>query len=580
MQLTPEQKAIVELDSSCTVLGAPGTGKTRVLIEKAAHLIKNGVKPERILVASFTYRTMLLMRHELEKKLGGNMGGVRLATLRDLALDCMQKQDENFPDLIDNTTVRRYLRRAMREIDFPGSLQEAEHIMRQFKGRGRKPSEGEDHFELFRIYRDMLEKTGQIDRYDVVRKHIIGMRNDIYQPCEADWLLVDNIQDTTQIQLLWLIDHLKVGVKVLALGDDDQCMYPLDGALGGSAFTDLEELNDLPRYVLEKNFRSTAAIGQACAAVSRKITQRLSKKATAARGEGGDVRLLGMQTMEQELSQLAENVSQALKRNPKGRIGIIVRHDLQARRVERYLRAQNIPATNFARSVWETPGAILMLDLLEVLINRSTDDRLKNVFAGFGLSRQAIDALFYHGLVADTWLGRGAPLPKGLEAELPSTTMRAIGTLQRRLQGYYKMMGEVGPKDTFKAAAFDMIQNFRDDDRTDALHGLDELLSLKGRLTQMLDQIRDYETPDPTAMVLIAPVRESRNMEFDTVFMPMVTVKSYPMPMKVLDNPDRNERKLLFTGMSRAKNALIVSYSGEASPYLRDIEAVLPRHAA
>jgi len=269
-----------------------------------------------------------------------------------------------------------------------------------------------------------------------------------------------------------------------------------------------------------------------------------------------------------------------MRKKPKARIGILVRHDLQARRVERYLRAQGVPATNFARSIWETPGAILMLDLLEVLINRSSDDRLKNVFAGYGLPRQAVDALFYHGLVADGWLGRGAPLPKGLEAELPSTTLRAVGALQRKLQGYFSMMKELGPKEAFKAAAFDMLQNFGEDDRVDALHGLDELLSLKGRLSQMLDQIRNYDLPDPTAMVMIAPVRECRNMEFDTVFLPLVTAKSYPMKLKVLDNPDRNERKLLFTAMSRAKTDLIVSYWGEPSPYLRDVEAILPQHAA
>jgi superfamily I DNA/RNA helicase len=292
------------------------------------------------------------------------------------------------------------------------------------------------------------------------------------------------------------------------------------------------------------------------------------------------VAVVGVPTVEEEIRLLGENIRKVLTENPREKIGIVVRYDLQARRIERYLRAQGLPVTSFARSVWETPGAILMLDLLEVLINRSTDDRLKNVLAGFGLSRQTIEALFHHGLVADTWLGRGAPIPKDLGGELPAPVLRQIGSIQRKLLGYYRMMSDAGPKDTFKAAAYDMIQNFREDDAIDALHGLDELLSLKGRLTQMLDQIREYDLPDPSATIIVAPVKECRNMEFDTVFMPMVTAKAYPLKMKVLENPDRNERRLLFTGMSRAKNRLIVSYFGQPSPYLSDLAALLPSNAA
>ena len=154
--------------------------------------------------------------------MGEKSKGIVLGTTVDLPLLAIrQTEKENIPKVADNNFVRRLLRQAMAEVGFTGHVKEAEHIMRAFKSRGRKPSETEDHYDLFRAYKQRLEQTGLCDRHDLVRKHIIGMRNDTYEALAVKHVFIDNFQDVTQIQLLWLVDHLKAGAKVYV--QDEVC---------------------------------------------------------------------------------------------------------------------------------------------------------------------------------------------------------------------------------------------------------------------------------------------------------------------------------------------------------------------
>src|SRR5690606_22543400 len=142
-------------------------------------LLKQGVSPSDIAILVFSYRSLMVMRAFLQQELGDVAAHLIVGTNVDLPLLAMGQTDKkNLPKVADNNFVRRMLRQAMVEVGFLGSVGEAEHIMRSFKSRGRKPSETEDNYDLFRAYKQRLEQANLFDRHDIVRKHIIGMRND------------------------------------------------------------------------------------------------------------------------------------------------------------------------------------------------------------------------------------------------------------------------------------------------------------------------------------------------------------------------------------------------------------------
>lgn len=579
MKLTKYQQDVMDYDQSCTVVGAPGSGKTTLLFEKVGKLLADGVTPKDIAVLTFSYRSLMVTRKTMHDILGEKAKAITLGTTVDLPLLAIrQNEKENVPKVADNNFVRRLLRQAMTEVGFAGHVKEAEHIMRAFKSRGRKPSETEEHFDLFRAYKQRLEQTGLSDRHDLVRKHIIGMRNDTYEALAVKHIFIDNFQDITQIQLLWLVDHLKAGIKIYAFGCDDVTLYRRDGAMGKAAFVDFEELNDIKRFTLKETFR----LPEVLAAESLKFVDGLKDRiltAPRALRQGGAFSVVACAGASQEMREI-ERWLRKTTPNAENRIGIITRHDLQARQIERLLDRMGITHTSFARSIWETSGATLVLDMLELFLGKANNSRLRNVLNGFGISSQVIDTLFARGLMADTWLQRGAPLPNGVENELPIASLRELGSLRQKLLNYMRMMPSLGPKTVFKAIAAGLVDKMSADDKPDALMALDELLSTSGNMLQVLKQLTNHRTPDPAARVVVSPVRETRNMAFTHVLVPFVSEQNYPYKFRVLAYEADAERRFLYMATTRAEKEVVLTHCGKPSPYLDVFKAKIAHSAA
>ena len=572
MKLTKHQQDVLAYDQSCTVVGPPGSGKTTMLFRKVEKLLDEGVPAKDIAILTFSYRNLMVMRKAMADALGGKAKGVVLGTTVDLPLLAIrQTEKENVPKVADNNFVRRLLRQAMVEVGFSGHVKEAEHIMRAFKSRGRKPSETEENYDLFRAYKQRLEQTGLCDRHDLVRKHIIGMRNDTHEPLAVKHIFIDNFQDVTQIQLLWLVDHLKAGVKVYAFGCDDLTLFRRDGAMGKSAFTDFEELNDIQRFTFKETFRQPEALVAASMKLIEKQKDRILTTPKATR-PGGAFSVIACGGASQEMREIEKWVKRTTQ-SGANRIGIITRHDLQARQIERLLDRLGIQHTSFARSIWETPGATLVLDMLELFLGKANNSRLRNVLSAFDVPSQAIDILFARGLMADSWLQRGAPLPTGVENELPIASLRDLGSLRQKLLNYMRVIPSLGPKTVFKAMAASLIERMSADDTPEALMALDELLSSSGNMLQILKQLTSHRTPDPAAQVVVAPVRETRNMAFTHVLIPFVTAQNYPFAFRVLPYEEDAERRFLYMAASRAQQEVVLTHCGKPSIYLDAFKA-------
>lgn len=572
--LTAQQTDALTHTGHLLVQGMPGTGKTTLLHEKIALLLKEGVQPENIAVTTFAWRSLQHTRALLTQRLGDIAAALKFGTLADFALKQMQIDSDRPLSYCSNTQVRRFLRQAIKASGFEGGVNEAEHIIRQFKGRA-KSKEHEPQALLFHAYQDLLTKAEMIDRHDLLRKHLVGMRNETSSPPQVKYLILDNIQDATQIQILWLIQCASDGITLLMAGDDDLCVFVRSGALGPRTMADLTEaLPKMAQVMLTQNFRLGATQLRASQMLLKDLGgDRIAKTCTPKEGDPSVVKILSAAEPHAEMALLVTNVKAYLERHPKNRIGIILRQDLLARQVSYALTQAKIYHSDFARSLWEDPSASLVLEILEVLLDSANNGKLRNVFIGYGIAPAVVDQLITAGLSADRWLAVGAPIPT--DVDIPLQSQQAIAKLRRRLLNYYKLMAAGHGKKVFKAAVADALELMNDDDRLRALYGLEALLSLKGKLSEQLETLRQEPDPDPLAQVLVAPLREVRNMEFDCVFMPFASKNIYPYAYKVMGIKHEGDRRKFYLGMTRARSTLIISYNDKPSPYLKDIEATL-----
>lgn len=580
MKLSKQQQSIIAHEASALVVGAAGTGKTTCLAARVAYLLKQGIDPEGIYVAVFSLRSLRYLQSLLARQVGESAATkIKVGTFRDFALEAIEAAEAPLPNIASYVEIRRLLGSAMREANFKGSIGEAEHIIRQFKARARRPQENERHYNLLIAFKNLMEQSDIIDRYDLLRQHIVGMANGSFKPCPMKYLLVDNIQDATEIQLYWLFEHLKDGAHITAFGDDDQCVFSVDGAVGEAAFEMLKdtfEEEPISQLFLKESFRQPEGLGVTSLKIVDKLTNRLPKKTKFVSSSKVDVRTKLFDNIQDEYKWLRHNVANMVQKYPKCKIGILTRTEHQALRVSHIFEQSAVPHTCLATGVWDTPGAIMALDMLSVLLNTANDDQLRNILIGVGLNLVLVDNLFANGMIAKDWLAKGAHLPSGID--LPASTLQEYSILQRRLVGYYQVMQEriLSPREVFKASAHDLLQQMSSDDRRDGLMAVEKLCNLKGQLKELLPKIRERKPLDMKQTVFVSPIREIRNQEFDFVFMPMSNSNVYPFTgMKTLGMDEDHEKRMFYLAVTRAKRGIVFTHSGQKSKYVDNIAAAL-----
>lgn len=577
MQLDMLQKKVVLNKGHMLVKGAAGTGKTTTLVMRVKTLLEAGVPPQCIYVAAFTLRSALHIRALCGDLLANfNPQKLQIGTFRDFALSAIESVEEEELDIADHRHIRRFLRQSMDSVGFDGSVTEAESLIRQFKSRARKPQESEQYYQLFNAFKQLMDESGKTDRYDILRMHIVGMRNDVYQPCAMRYLLIDNIQDLTQVQFLWLFEHMKSGAEIAAFGDPDICLFENDGAVGTAAFRDFEQVEGISVFTLDKQYRNPAI----AKIVSGVFLQDLKKHEVDADNSKRNLQFIKYHALEQELEGIAQRLDQVVAAGHT--CGVLVANDYQARRVSRYLSQRDILHVCTSPSLWDAPGAITIIDFLEVLLNSASDGQLRNVLHGFGLNNALIHTLFENGLVPRDWLKNRAPLPAGLT--LPNAALQEFAAVQRMLVGYYTLLTqrESKPKEVFMAAAYDFISLMREEDRRDALLAIENLLELKGSLASMLPKIRDYRSPNlEKAKIVVSSIREVRNREYDLVIVPFVAPSVYPdTSLRYLPQTSEQAAQLLYYAAMRSRQEVYFSTVGEWNKQISTLAASVQQKAA
>lgn len=574
MKFSAEQQAVLDHQGSAVVTGPAGCGKTTLLIEKAKHLVAGGMPAQQVYVVGFAWRSIKLLERMMSKRAASIASDIRYGTIRDFALKELEETEEQTLAFADNAKMRRLLKKAIQEEKFVGSVSEAEHIVRSFKARSRKPQENERHFGLLNAYKNLLEHESLLDRHDIVRKHIIGMRNDTAQPCAAKVMLVDNVQDATQIQLLWLQEHLRAGVEMIFFGNDDLTVFGLDGAQGHLALEQLAELPNVAELKLGDIYRTPTALLPSVAKVARLLPIRLDKKEHPLNAQKAAMVVKKLPDMKQEMAFMVDYITQAQQHGNDRRVGIIVRDDYQANMLVHVLQKNGINPASYARPLWENYGAEIMINMLQIILNQATDGQLRQVLVGFGLNQIMVDTFFREGLVARDWLPRGGMLPETVN--LPGDSLREYSALRRRLMGYWQLLSqkETDARSVFKAAAHDLLVHLNQDDKEDALLALDILLSLKGRLSEKLAHIKTEKLPDMSSNVVVAPVREVRNMEFDQLLMPQINQNRWPSAeYKVIDMDMNHERRLFYLAVSRAKGDITFTHTEDLSTFVVEMQS-------
>jgi DNA helicase-2/ATP-dependent DNA helicase PcrA len=603
----PQRQAVETLDGPVLVLAGAGTGKTRALTARLAHILAlRRAFPSQILAVTFTNKAAREMRDRLERLIGESIEGIWLGTFHSLAARILRRHAEavglksNFT-ILDTDDQLRLIKQILQAENIDDRRWPPRAVLgaiERWKDRGLTPDKvdpgeagdfaGGRLAQIYRLYQERLAVLNAADFGDLLLHNLTVFLNN--PPILADWqrkfryLLVDEYQDTNVAQYLWLRLLAQAHKNICCVGDDDQSIYGWRGAEIGNILKFEQDFPGATVIRLEQNYRSTPEILSAAGHLIAHNRGRLGKTLWT-EGESGDkVALKGVWDSEEEARWVADEVEAAQRRGTRlAQIAVLMRAGFQTREFEERFINLGIP--------YRVIGGPRFYERQEIrdalayfrLVHQSDDDlafeRIVNV-PRRGIGTATLQLLHTLGRSAQISLTEAT---RRLLAgdELKAAARKALGTLLRDLDRWREQAGRI-PHTELAQILLDesgytaMWQADKSPEAPGRLENLRELIvamaefdTLAGFLDHVslvMDNAADAQGDQVSLMTLHA----AKGLEFDIVFLPGWEEGLFPH-QRALDESGQagleEERRLAYVGLTRARRRALVSYAANRRMY-------------
>jgi DNA helicase-2/ATP-dependent DNA helicase PcrA len=608
--LNEEQRQAVEaLEGPLLVLAGAGTGKTRVLTTRFAHiLLSKKAFPNQVLAVTFTNKAAREMRERVAAILGQPAEGLWLGTFHALCARMLRRHAEhvglsaNFT-ILDADDQLRLLKQVMDALRIdtkrwtPGSIMA---LVQRWKDRGLTPGrvgvEAADDAtsvarEVYAAYQARLLALNAADFGDLILHvtEILRSQPDILAQYHRNfrYILVDEYQDTNLVQYLWLRLLAQGHRNICCVGDDDQSIYSWRGAEVENILRFEKDFEGARIVRLEANYRSTAPILAAASTLIAHNAGRLGKTLRVGRKDadrGEKVSVVGLWDSDEEARMIGERIERFRRDGqPLSEIAVLVRAGFQTRAFEERLIVLGVP--------YRVVGGLRFYERQEIrdaiaymrAMSRPADDlafeRIVNVpRRGVGDS----------GLRAMHELARAEALPLSRAAarlvETGGIKGRARGALEelfRGLAAWHAMLQRDGHVVTVatmldESGYTEMWKQDKSPEAPGRLENLRELVraladfeTLEGFLDHVALVMENEDDANPDRVSLMT-LHGAKGLEFDTVFLPGWEEGIFPNQRSLDESGDKGleeERRLAYVGLTRARRHAIISHAANRRIY-------------
>jgi DNA helicase II / ATP-dependent DNA helicase PcrA len=603
-RLNPQQREAVETtEGPLLVLAGAGTGKTRVLTTRFAHILMRQLAyPNQVLAVTFTNKAAREMRERVSAILGRPVEGLWLGTFHALCARMLRRHAEhvglasNFT-ILDTDDQMRLLKQVMEAegIDTknwqpPGMMA----VIQRWKDRGLTPARvtaAEDtEFAngrartVYAAYQARLASLNAADFGDLLlhMTEILCSHPDILAQYHRSfrYILVDEYQDTNLVQYLWLRLLAQGHHNICCVGDDDQSIYSWRGAEVENILRFEKDFPGAEIVRLESNYRSTAPILAAASGLIAHNEGRLGKTLRPGRNNatGEKVSLISLWDSDEEARMVGERI-ETLRRegHPLSEIAVLVRAGFQTRAFEERLINVGLPYRVIGGlRFYERHEIRDAVAYMRVLVQPADDlafERIVNV-PRRGIGEAALRAMHETARTDEIPLSAAAA-KLASEGGLKGKVKESITELLRGFMRWREMLPRDGHVTTVatlldESGYTDMWQKDRSPEAPGRLENLKELLRALAEfetLPGFLDHIALVMENDETAegdRVSLMTLHGAKGLEFDTVFLPGWEEGLFPN-QRALDESGakglEEERRLAYVGITRARRRAIISHA-------------------
>ncbi len=593
--LTQLQKAAVECDKNLIIFAGPGSGKTHTSISKAERILRD--RSRTLIMCTFTVDAAGELANRLTKRFKDSgdaypANRVRISTFDALALNHLKTSGVMKRKLLSPKAQGPKLRQMIMEM---GLQSEADDLLPWFEmyqstlDRSalirRMQEHAPDAYELVKMYYEWLRAAGMVDLATVKRTCAEGMAAGRIPLFDCTDLLVDESQDSDELQMLMAETHGRSGVITTLVGDDDQTIYDWRSAIGYKGMQQFVERCDAEIVRLGENFRSHEEI---VAAATRLIAfnnpNRIDKMQRSTKGPGGSVEAFSFEDPIQESVWVAKEISNTSS-FPYD-CAVLARRNRVLDVAESALTAEKIPYSRAGASLWDRDDIASYLGFMQFVVY---GDNL-----GFSL------ALGYFGLQSGTInsvlvrLKEGATLKAFLDGQLfdaewdGPTVEKVMEAIAQMCARWRKLLraGEIGTVIGESSAEFVRWARICDTNSKGTSKrilrlqtGLElvaqVLEKLKGKLSERISVLVNSKKEEPKAgVVRLLTMHASKGLEFDDVY--LIDCAEREEELSVTEGPA--ERRVMYVAMTRARKRLRICYGGPFPIFLQQAGLTMPQY--
>ena len=606
--LNPMQLSAVKAqDGPILVLAGAGTGKTRVLTTRLAHLIATGsARPWSILAVTFTNKAAREMRERVTSIIGPMAEQVWLGTFHALCARIIRRHAEllglqpNFTilDADDQIRLIKQLMQAEGLDDKKWPPRTLSGVIQRWKDRGLTPDKINDAEEkefssvrlkqIYEQYQNRLRVLNAADFGDLLL-HCLTLFNEnpdvlaLYQS-RFNYILVDEYQDTNIAQYLWLRLLAQGRRNICCVGDDDQSIYGWRGAEVGNILKFEKDFPGAEVIRLEQNYRSTSRVLAAASKLISVNEGRLGKTLWTDGREGEKIIVRGVWDGEEEARVVGDQVEAYQRKGTSlSQMAVLVRAGFQTREFEERFLTLGIPYQVIGGArFYERMEIRDAIAYFRVLTQYNDDLALERIInkPKRGIGSATLQTIHYLARMEKVSLWTAIENISQTDEIRPA----ARKTLQKVLDDFRRWRIMLDTNSHVEVAGIildesgytEMLQQDKSPDAPGRLENLKELVSaleefenLNGFL-EHISLVMDNAEKNDGDQISLMTLHAAKGLEFDKVFLPGWEDGVFPNQRSLDENGAtglEEERRLAYVGMTRAREGIEISFAANRRLY-------------
>ena len=605
-ELNPVQReAVSAIDGPVLIVAGAGSGKTRVLTYRAAHLIDRGIAPQSVLALTFTNKAAEEMKGRIAGLVGEGSRGIWMGTFHSIFARLLRFEAERLGyqrsfTIYDSDDSLSLIRSIMNSLGIPGHqfspqgvrsrISLAKNSMvspKKYRETSTDPM-AEKTALIFEEYERRLKKSNAMDFDDLLLKplELFSHHKDVLERYQYRfrYILVDEYQDTNRVQYRLLRELARLSRNICVVGDDAQSIYAFRGADIRNILDFEKDYPDCKVFRLEENYRSTRTILAAADGIIRNNVDQIPKKLWTSNEPGEPITL---QTCEDDREEGYKVVSAVQEESLRRKLdlkdfAVLYRTNAQSRSIEDALRRNGIPYIIVGGVAFYKRKEIKdILSYLSVIANPADTESLLRIInvPARGIGDTTVGKI--RGLADEHRTPLLKFLPsRHLEGIIADRTLKAVRQFHDLLTRYISLRGEMSVGELARALVDEIgvLQALKEENTSESLNRRENIQELVSALTEFSDKQQEAKLEDFLAevslvsdvdtaefgrnAVTLMTLHAAKGLEFPVVFITGLEEGLFPLGGAETERKElEEERRLMYVGVTRAKQKLYLSWA-------------------